>query len=187
MEISLEFQKYLLKDNGQILTNIEQQNPAVIDLDPNTGRISIYGDDINIALARSLIEEKINEVEKSKPLRTTDNISCLTNRFGAITISDNVKAFALKLGYDNTDIAAAVKNCTSNGLTVNEDTLLEILMKLKTPEERTNQISDIVQEEDKFVSNVARTVAESTSEQLVNGASETLRGIVIDGSNVAMW
>lgn len=188
MNISIEFQNLLLQNDRKILTDIERQNPAVIDLNTTTSQISIFGDDINITLARSLIEERINLFEKSKHSNTVDsNISSLVKSFGAITISDNVKAFALKLGYDNTDISTAVKNCTSNGLDVNEDTLLEELMKLKQPEELTNQISDIVQEEDKFVSSVARTVAESTSEQLTNGSSHMLRGIVIDGSNVAMW
>ena len=173
-------QKELLCNNQQIIRDIESQNSVVIDLNTTTHELSIQGDELEVVLARSLIDEQI---EKFKKLNVDYNVDSLSESLKEVSISNNIRNFALKLGYKESDIQQAANICINNRMELNEDTILkELTKKSHQKQNDENSIHESYTEED-FV---ARTVAEYTSEQSTK-ENDDLRGIVIDGSNVAMW
>ena len=133
-------------------------------------------------MAKSILDDLTEKCNSNK--RIIDNaIEKVTQNMSQISIGKNVKNFGLKLGFTEDDIFLAANKCFENGVKVNEDAILRELMK-QQPQKAIaceNSANEIFQEE--FV---AKTVAEHTSEHSTSDNGD-LRGIVIDGSNVAMW
>lgn len=133
-------------------------------------------------MAKSILDDLTEKCNSNK--RIIDNaIEKVTQNMSQISIGKNVKNFGLKLGFTEDDIFLAANKCFENGVKVNEDAILRELMK-QQPQKAIaceNSANEIFQEE--FV---AKTVAEHTSEHSSSDNGD-LRGIVIDGSNVAMW
>lgn len=171
-------EEQFLHNNCKVLRDIETQNSVVINYNNSTHDVTIQGDELEVAIARSLIDEHIENFQKKRK----NEYEIKSFGLKEIALDENIKNFALKLGYNETDIYAAANSCIDNGIELHEDTVLKELTK-QCPQKplETSNISEFYPEED-FV---AKTVAEYTVEKMTSDNTD-LRGIVIDGSNVAM-
>ena len=183
VKVPEEVQKQLLLSNGKKIREIELQNSVVFDLNVLTHNVSVQGEELQVVLAKSIIDDLIEKCNPSNGKTTFQEMDEVTQNMSQISIGKNVKNFGLKLGFTENDISQAASNCFENGIKVNEDAILKELMK-QQPQKAIaceNSANELFQEE--FV---AKTVAEHTSDHLSSDNGD-LRGIVIDGSNVAMW
>lgn len=181
IKIPEDVQKQLLLGNGKTIREIELQNSVVLDLNVLTHNVSIQGEELQVVLAKSIIDDLLDKAKQT--LTKANEIEEVSRNMSKISIGNNVKNFGLKLGFTEDDISLAANKCIENGVKVNEDAILTELMKQQPQKAITyeNNANEIFQED--FV---AKTVAEHTSENLTADNCD-LRGIVIDGSNVAMW
>lgn len=147
-----------------------------------THNVSIQGEELEVVLAKSLIDDLLQKYEKSLIDGGDKIVDNLVKNLQAVNLEDNVKVFALKLGYNEDHINIAANNCIKKDIKLNCDNLLLELTK-QCPQKSINDKNTTEYFQEEFVT---KTVAEYTSAQstIDNG---DLRGIVIDGSNVAMW
>ena len=172
----------MLENNSELLKSLERESAAVINVQPGSDQLCVQGvDELNVAVATSLIEEKLNECNEKKVELKVDTCN-------NVEINDGVKQFALKLGYDNDDIMVAALKCSEDGKAVNENTLLQELVK-KFPQKLPVLNDNLANDDEKLIAEIAKTMAEVATDTTTSpgGTNTSLRDIVIDGSNVAMW
>ncbi|XP_066932945.1 endoribonuclease ZC3H12A-like [Clytia hemisphaerica] len=185
-KIPEDVQNQLLQNNGKRLREIELENKVIVDIDVLTRSVSIQGNELEVVLAKSIIDELKDKHAKSHKSNQQQDINEITCQMAKISIDNNVKNFALKLGYTENDIALAANKCIENGIRPDGDAILKELTKQnpqKTLNTETNTAAvDAALFQEEFVT---KTVAEHTSEMSTSDEND-LRGIVIDGSNIAM-
>ena len=188
--IQLKLKQDLTQDDKQFLQNIEQETCCVLDLSERTLIVHSI-DDLGIALAQSLLEEKL-QVDNTSNIQATQKLSIITEK---------LKQFSYKLGYDDNDLETVVDKFYENQESLNENTLLQELTK-NCPQklERkilSNEDDSGNENESKYVnqgklsarsSPTMKSKAEiSKASTIMEPTKNGLRDIIIDGSNVAMW
>ena len=186
-KIPEEVQNQLLQNNGKRLREIELDNKVIVDIDVLTRSVSIQGNELEVVLAKSIIDElKDKHTKAQKP--NQHDINELACQMAKISINNNVKNFALKLGYTENDIALAANKCIENDIRPDGDAILKELTKQNPQKTLANEANNSAAADAVFFQEefVTKTVAEHTSELSTSDETD-LRGIVIDGSNIAMW
>jgi len=159
-----------------LLSEIERESLSFICV-LNTNQLKIQSSEIvNATLAQSLIESKLGvdftvEVIEDKCLPQADN--------NYIKVDEKLKGFGYKLGYNDEDIKVAASKFSAEPHLLNENTLLQELVK-KSPQKLKDQIYS---GEENVRLPVKPVPYQSVREQEI---LEHLRDIVIDGSNIAL-
>lgn len=186
IKIPAWLQSEFIRNDSSLLKELERESGAVIEVDDESGQLNIQGvDELTVVVAKSLVDEKLEEGQKST--KNNDPTKRKNELDASITeVCEGVKQFALKLGYDDNDIMLAANKCSTKGDHVNENTLLQELVK-NSPQKLKDNLN---QKDDKYFPVVTSTVGEVTSAQTTRVSAvvnDDMRDIVIDGSNVAMW
>lgn len=185
IKIPAWLQSEFIRNDSSLLKELERESGAVIEVDDESGQLNIQGvDELTVVVAKSLVDEKLEEGQKST--KNNDPTKRKNELDASITeVCEGVKQFALKLGYDDNDIMLAANKCSTKGDHVNENTLLQELVK-NSPQKLKDNLN---QKDDKYFPVVTSTVGEVTSAQTTRVSAvvnDDMRDIVIDGSNVAM-
>ena len=154
-----------------------------------TNKESSLIDEINEMMKMSLQLHSNPQTEENNEEETIERSE--THGF-LDAISKRVCQFALKLGYDNHDIMEAASKVSMTNQMLNEDTLLQELVK-QSPYKVKPLKLNLTGDENELMTKVVKTVTElaeatsTLSTSTLSTSSSELHSIVVDGSNVAMW